>query len=141
MTPPRYPTQSSGVPIQRGTGRHDVSRDDYFDMPEEISQVTAPDTRAMSRQTATSTSFLVALSVILGVLISAGVVIGVLGKAFYVQRDEFTVKSLKDAEENTATQQTLTRLENTLERQAASFDRLSETVQAMKIDMAARSRR
>jgi hypothetical protein len=89
---------------------------------------------------ASSTSFLIALSVILGVLISLGVVVGVLGKAFYVQRDEYTAKNLRDAEINTVTQQTLTRLENALGRQEAAFDRLSETVQTMKLDMA-RSRR
>lgn len=136
MTPPRYPTQSTGVPIQRGTGRHETARDDYFDMSDDISQVTMPDTRNLASTKTASTSFLIALSVILGVLISAGVVVGVLGKAFYVQRDEFTAKSLKDAQDSTIVQQTLTRLENTLSRQEAAFDRMSDTVQTMKLDMA-----
>jgi uncharacterized protein HemX len=136
MTPPRYPTQSTGVPIQRGTGRHETARDDYFDMSDDISQVTMPDTRNLASARSASTSFLIALSVILGVLISAGVVVGVLGKAFYVQRDEFTAKSLKDAQDSTIVQQTLTRLENALSRQEAAFDRMSDTVQTMKLDMA-----
>ena len=135
---PRYPTQAGGVPSGRGTGRHEVARDEYFDIPEETPTGTMPDTRMMSKSS--STSFLIALSVILGVLISLGVVVGVLGKAFYVQRDEYTSKNLRDAEVNTVTQQTLTRLENALGRQEAAFDRLSETVQTMKLDMA-RSRR
>ena len=133
MTPPRYPTQAGGVSTGRGTGRHEVARDDYFDIPDETPTNTLVDNRSISK--ASSTSFLIALSVILGVLMSLGVVVGVLGKAFYVQRDEYTAKNLKDAEVNTVTQQTLTRLENALSRQEAAFDRLSETVQTMKLDM------
>jgi uncharacterized protein HemX len=105
-------------------------------MSDDISQVTMPDTRNLASARSASTSFLIALSVILGVLISAGVVVGVLGKAFYVQRDEFTAKSLKDAQDSTIVQQTLTRLENALSRQEAAFDRMSDTVQTMKLDMA-----
>jgi uncharacterized protein HemX len=89
------------------------------------------------KQTAApSKTFIAAVAAILGVLISAGIIIGVLGKAFYVQRDEYTLKNLRDVETVTNMQQSLTRMENTLVRQEAAFDRLADTVQTIKVDMA-----
>jgi len=66
-------------------------------MSDDISQVTMPDTRNLASARSASTSFLIALSVILVCLSQLALLVGVLGKAFYVQRDEFTAKSLKDA--------------------------------------------
>jgi hypothetical protein len=94
--------------------------------------VTLPDI-GRGRDKAPPKSFLAALSVIIGVLLAIGTIIGVMGKAFYVQRDEYTAKTLHDAEQDTATQQTLLRLGNALDRQEAAFNRLSETVQGIQI--------
>jgi hypothetical protein len=89
------------------------------------------------KQTITpSKTFVAAIAAILGVLISAGTIIGVMGKAFYVQRSEYTEKNLRDAEATTIMQQSLTRMENTLNRQEAAFERLTDTVQTIKVDMA-----
>jgi hypothetical protein len=87
-----------------------------------------------------SKTFIAALAAILGVLISSGTIIGVLGKAFYVQRDEYTQKTLRDAETVTVIQQTLARMENAIGRQGASIDKLADTIQAIKLDMVRRGK-
>ena len=81
-------------------------------------------------------SFAIALSAILGVIIAAGTILGVVGRAFYVSREEYTEKTLKDAEEKTIMRQTMDRVDRTLTRQEAAFERLAETVQGIKVDMA-----
>jgi hypothetical protein len=88
------------------------------------------------RKYAPSMSFIVALSIVFGLILAVGSVVGVLGKAFYVSRDEYVEKNLKDAEEATTVRNTLDRVEKALSRQEASFDKLSDAVQAIKVDMA-----
>ena len=85
-----------------------------------------------------SRSFLVAISIIVGTILAAGGIIGVVGRAFYVTREEYTDKNLLNAEEKVAVRQTLDRLGHTMERQEAAFDKLSDAVQSVKLDMARR---
>ena len=147
MTPPRHPTRPA-MPVSpmgrteglrpEGTGR--------FRIPTEFDNMEPTPVEAMlemtqpvflSKQTTVpSKAFIAAIAAILGVILSTGTIIGILGKAFYVQRDEYTQKNLRDAETTTIMQQTLTRLGTTLDRQAAAFDRVSEAVQTIKVDMA-----
>ena len=68
-----------------------------------------------------------------GLILAVGTVIGVMGKAFYVTRDEYNTKNLRDAEESTTVKNTLDRVEKALSRQEASFDKLSDAVQAIKV--------
>jgi len=88
------------------------------------------------RRRSYSMSFTIAISAILGVIIAAGTILGVVGRAFYVSREEYTEKTLKDAEEKTVMRQTMDRVDRTLTRQEAAFERLSDTVQTIKVDMA-----
>ena len=88
------------------------------------------------RRRSYSMSFAIALSAILGVIIAAGTILGVVGRAFYVSREEYTEKTLKDAEEKTIMRQTMDRVDRTLSRQEAAFERLSDSVQTIKVDMA-----
>ena len=104
---------------------------------QEISQSsfqTKPPTSSPSK------TFIAAIAAILGVLISSGTIIGVLGKAFYVQRDEYTQKTLRDAEAVTVIQQSLARMESSINRQGVSVDKLAEDVQTIRIDMARRGK-
>jgi len=76
------------------------------------------------------------VAAILGVLIGAGTVAGVIGKAFYVTRAEYTEKVTQDAVGNTTTRETLNRLNDTLREQKGSFDNFSNQVETVKTDVA-----
>ena len=142
MTPPRHPTRpvmtASPLTNREGTGRYRIPEE--FNNMEPTPVETLPELSQpifqLKPAVTPSKTFVAAIAAILGVLISAGTIIGVMGKAFYVQRTEYTEKSLRDAEATTIMQQSLTRMENTLNRQEAAFDRMSDTVQTIKVDMA-----
>jgi len=156
MTPPRHPTRPA-IPVSpyareslrpeglrpEGTGRFRVPAD--FGEMEPTPVEPMPELSQSAFQTKPPTSspsktFIAAIAAILGVLISSGTIIGVLGKAFYVQRDEYTQKTLRDAEAVTVIQQTLARMESALGRQGASVDKLAEDMQTIRIDMARRGK-
>jgi len=83
-----------------------------------------------------SMKFWKAAGVVLAVLIGAGTVAAVFGKAFYVTRDEYTAKATADAVTNTGVTEALKRLESTLTTQQAAFERLSSQVIEVKTDIA-----
>jgi hypothetical protein len=85
-----------------------------------------------------STSILIALSVILGIVISAGTIFGVLGDAFFVGRVEYNIKNLQDAETTTTFRQTLSQIDRTLAAQDKSFKDLAASVDAIRLDAARR---
>lgn len=94
-----------------------------------------------------STGFIAALSVILGIIIASGIIIGGLGRAFFVTRDEYTHQETIYTNEKSDLQRLLTRLEgavavqsSTLEKQDATLQRLVEKVQTIREDMARRGR-
>jgi hypothetical protein len=90
------------------------------------------------RKYSPSMTFVVSLSIVFGLILAVGTVIGVMGKAFYVTRDEYNLKNLRDAEESTTVKNILDRVDHVLSRQENAFDKLSEAVQDIKIDMAKR---
>jgi uncharacterized protein HemX len=103
----------------------------------ESPEITAPLRESPSiERRKTSMSFVVALSIIFGLIIASGTILGVVGKAFYVSREEYTAQSLNNAESKTSMKQTLERIDRTLTRQEASFEKLSEAVQGIKVEMA-----
>jgi len=104
-----------------------VVQNPYYDGFSQPHQIQPPPSPQVGSKT-----FVVVLSVILGTLISAGTIISVLGKAFFVDRVEYNVKLLKDAEEKVTVQQTLDRLNQALTRQEAAFDKLTERVERIK---------
>ena len=91
-----------------------------------------------TRRRPTSMSFVIALSIILGCIIASGTILGVVGKAFYVSRDEYTQKNLSDAENAVVIKASVERFEHVLSRMDGTLDKLSDTVQAIKLDMARR---
>ena len=91
-----------------------------------------------TRRRPTSMSFVIALSIILGCIIASGTILGVVGKAFYVSRDEYTQKNLSDAENAVVIKASVERFEHVLSRMDSTLDKLSDTVQAIKLDMARR---
>lgn len=98
-----------------------------------------------------SPSFMMAVSIIIGIVIGCGVIVGALGRAFFVGREEYTAKELKDvAEKGQVTselKQTLERLnqsvirqEEAMANQKAAFEKLSDMVHSMKWDMRGKAR-
>jgi CTP-dependent riboflavin kinase len=72
------------------------------------------------------------VGVILAALVASGTVASVLGKAFYVSREEYTESEKRNITRDNA----IERLNTTLNQQRASFDRVVEELQAMKMDLA-----
>lgn len=87
-----------------------------------------------------SMTFVIALSVILGVVIAAGTILSVVGDAFYVTRSEYQDHDKKDIEMTTMVKQTLGQIDKTLSCQATSVKELAASVEGIRIDMAARRR-
>lgn len=68
---------------------------------------------------------------ILGIVVSVGIIIGVLGKAFYVERTEYTSKVLSDTIERGNTQQDIRLIKESQARLEKSLADLSGEVKAL----------
>jgi len=84
------------------------------------------------------TSIFTITSMVLGVLVSFGAVVGVLGRAFYVTRGEFSEKVLSDTKQTTRMGETLDRLDRFMAKQEASLEKLSDAVQNIKVEIASK---
>jgi len=115
----RIPTRADGTP---------------FVMPEDTPSVLM----SIPARTTPSAAFVISLSIIIGLIIGLGTIVGVLGNAFWVTRNEYIKESLINAQETATLKNTLNRVELTMTRQEAAFEKLSDVVQAIKIDMARR---
>ena len=85
-----------------------------------------------------SMSFMIALSIVLGVTIAAGTILSTVGNAFFVTRTEFQNHEKNDVGETTTVRQTLNQIDKTLAAQSASFKELAASVEGIRIDMARR---
>jgi hypothetical protein len=85
-----------------------------------------------------STSFVISLSVILGVVIAAGTILGFVGDSLFVTRNEYNNKNLVDMETTTTFKQTLNQIDKTLSAQASCFKELTISVDAIRLDLARR---
>ena len=145
MTPPRDPgAPPEGFPENRqATGSFMIR--EYT--PIEPIPNQPPSSSPPAEKKFGSTGFIAALSVILGIIISAAVIIGGLGRAFFVTRDEYTKQETVYTAEKSDLQRSLTRLEGavavqcgTLEKQDATLQRLIDKIQTIREDMARRGR-
>lgn len=89
--------------------------------------------------------FLHIMSSIVGLLVGGGIVLGVLGKAFYVERTEYNQKLLKDVQDSGTFAAGLDKIGSRLGRQEevlgrldANLERLAADVQSLKLDAARR---
>ena len=82
-------------------GHRTVTRpEEYPQEAAEPSPAQKQDLSSGTRRRPPSVTFVIALSVILGVILSAGTILGVVGNAFYVSRDEYTRSVLMNAQES-----------------------------------------
>ena len=145
MTPPRDPPPEGFPEGRRETGSFIVR--EYTPIEPMAALPTAPQASLPTGKKFGSTGFVAALSVILGIILAASVIIGGLGKAFFVTRDEYTKKETDYTTDKSDLQRSLTRLEGavsvqsiTLEKQDQSLQRLIDKVQTIREDMARRGR-
>jgi hypothetical protein len=94
-----------------------------------------------------STPFVLTVSILLGIAVAISGLMGGLGKAFYVTREEYNVQNVQDAKDKTAILQildrfskTLDRQDRTLEVQSNAFQKVVDSVQEIKVEMARRGR-
>jgi hypothetical protein len=142
MTPPRDPSAPSDGPENRHvTGSYLVR--EYTP----IEPMASPPPVPQPEKKSPSIGFITALSVILGIILTAGAIIGGLGRAFFVSRDEYSKQEMVYTSEKSDLQRTLTKLEGavsvqsiTLEKQDGTLQRLVDKVQTIREDMARRGR-
>ncbi len=79
---------------------------------------------------------LVGMSVALGIVVSAALIIGFVGKTLYVTREEYGTHNIQYVQDKTVFQQTLQRVEALMSRQERAFEQLSDTVQTVRIQVA-----
>lgn len=89
-------------------------------------------------QQARPRSLLIVLSTVLGVVIGLAIVVGGLGRAFYVERTEYTNKLLLDAQDKIGVQKTLERLDVALNRLDSTSQKLADSVQELRTATAKR---
>lgn len=76
--------------------------------------------------------FTVLLTIVLGV----GALIGGLGRAFFVQREEYEAAERKNAVEHENMRQTLTRVNETLQAQTQVLNEMAKALQAQAVELA-----
>jgi hypothetical protein len=112
-----------------------------FTQPEGISDQTPTpvmmDPRMPDRATSIgSSSFLAAIAIILGIVISTGTILAVVGKAFYVERPEYNLATVVAAEEKIKVSETLKQMRDTITRQETALQKLSDDMGSIKQDLA-----
>jgi uncharacterized protein HemX len=145
MTPPHDPSApTEGFPENRqATGSFMIR--EYTPIEPMPTQPPSPPPPAEKKFG--STGFIAALSVILGIILTSAVLIGGLGKAFFVTRDEYTKQETANSNQNSDLQRSLAKLEGavsvqstTLEKQDGTLQRLIDKIQTVREDMARRGR-
>jgi hypothetical protein len=87
-----------------------------------------------------SSSFLAIITVILGIVISTGTILGVVGKAFYVERSEYNLATVSGSIDKTKAEENLKQVKDTLTRQEIMLQKLTDDVALIKQDLAAMRR-
>jgi len=108
-----------------------------FTMPEGVPVYTPPPVIPDRVTSIGSTSFLTTVGVILGIVISTGTILGVVGKAFYVERAEYNLAVVRAAEERTAVTETLKQVRESMARQEATLQKLTDELDAVRQTLAA----
>lgn len=141
MTPPRDPfAPAEGFPDQRqGTGSfytRELTPIENLSYPGPLPERKGP-----------STGFIAAIAAILGVILTSSIILGGLGKAFFVTREENNNQITAYSNDKSEIRQSLLKLEgtlntqnNALEKQGAAIERMLDKIQAIKEDMARRGR-
>ena len=126
------PTPVADYSLPQAFGPSSLPQTMRFETPREI----APRQSSISLP-----AILVAISIVLGIVIATGTIVGVIGKAFYVSREEYNVGVVKGAEDKVQVAETLKHVDQAISRQEAAIDRISTIVESLKQDVMAARRR
>ena len=103
--------------------------------PTPVSEYSLPQTlRFETPKPAGSVSFLTVISIILGIVLATGSVVGVVGKAFFVDRNEYNLQVVTNAEERGKVTETLKRLDQSIARLETSMEKISASLDNFKDD-------
>ncbi len=83
-----------------------------------------------------SPSFLAAISIIIGIVLGVGAIVGTVGKAFYVERSEYNLATVRSAEDRTMVGESLKQVRETLSRQEAVLRKLTEDTGGIRESLA-----
>lgn len=75
------------------------------------------------------------VALLLGLILSGGAILGTVGKAFYVTREEYTTKVRDDDVLKTNLQMTLDLLKQSMSNQEKAIREMSDTIYTIKLDM------
>jgi hypothetical protein len=123
-------TMPEGVPTPTPVSDYSLPQTLRFENPREPKQTSI-----------SLPAILVAISIVLGIVIATGTIVGVIGKAFYVQRDEYNQGVVKSAEEKVQVAETLKHMDQAIARQEASIEKISVIVESLRQDVVAARRR
>jgi hypothetical protein len=76
------------------------------------------------------------ITIFLSTVLAVGTLVGVLGRAFFVQREEYTVSETANVVSHEAIRQTLDRVDRTLAAQTQALTEMAKAVQAQAVEMA-----
>jgi hypothetical protein len=79
-----------------------------------------------------SKSVTTGIAMVLGIILSTAAVVGGLGRAFYVERPEYTQKVLQDTRREGEVQKTLDQMSATLARQETALAKMSLTLETTR---------
>jgi len=114
--------------MSRSSGRHTPT-------PEIVIPISQPRVEQPSSRLKPM-ALLTAISISLGIIVTTGIVIGGLGQAFFVGRNEYNTQLLKDVRDKTEFSSAVEKLTQALSRQETAFEKMSQAVQAIQIEMA-----
>lgn len=94
-----------------------------------------PEITNVLRMNASSSNTWKTVSFVLGLILVGGTVIGVVGRAFYVTRTEYTEKSMHDSLEQSSLTDAVKSIKESLHDQSMAFRELQSTVNDLKLDV------
>lgn len=76
------------------------------------------------------------ITIFLSAVLAVGTLVGVLGRAFFVQREEYTTSETANVVAHEAIRQTLDRVDRTLNAQTQALTDMAKAVQAQAVELA-----
>lgn len=112
-----------------------------FTMPEGVPTITPPPMSVPQQPERVasigSSSFLAAISIIIGIVLGVGAILSTVGKAFYVERAEYNLATVRSAEDRTMVGENLKQVRDTLSRQESMIRQLTEDTGGIRESLAA----
>ena len=103
---------------------------------DEVSEAMTLPTKKSKNGNGTGPRWLHYIGALLAGIVTAGILAGALGRAFFTDKTEYTIMKESNAVEHESLRQTLGRIDRTLSEQTTAFRELQKTVQEQAVDLA-----